>query len=112
MKTHGQGGLIVTGEKYFYVNENGERQPLEYLESAGYVKTTAADTKKSFDNISENEKDNAVFVMRHGGIGSFNINNKHIRYSSFLVGKPKNFRTLYDEKEKRLDNIQKSYYGL
>ena len=31
VKNHGQGGLIVTGLRYFYVNENGERQPLEYL---------------------------------------------------------------------------------
>lgn len=93
-------------------SENGERQPLDYLESEGYVKTTATDSRKSFDNISEDEKNNATFVMRQGGIGSFNAGNKPVRYSSFLIGKPKNFRALYDEKEKKLNNMQKSYYGL
>ncbi len=112
VKTHGQGGLIVSGEKYFYVSENGEREEINYLESQGYVKTTAADTKKSFDNISEDEKNNAVFVMYCGGIGGFKIGDKPIRYSSFLVGKPKNADFLYNEKEKRLNNMQKSYHGL
>lgn len=51
--------------KYYYVDAQNNRQPIEYLYPRHYVRDPGDNTSKSFDTITEEENNNRVFVINH-----------------------------------------------
>jgi uncharacterized lipoprotein YehR (DUF1307 family) len=101
----------VVNKNYYYLNANGNRQRIEYLYPGGREIKESRQQRLSFDNISQNEYENKVFVMNsvNGTFGRFNVKDIPTQYSSFIVGKPKEGNFLYDKMRQRITSIQKDF---
>ena len=67
VKTKGYTGIV--NQSYFYVDNNNQRQMIEYLRVTG-DRNPAGEPQNKFGNISQNQYENTVYVMNTGGLGS------------------------------------------
>ncbi len=95
---------------YFYVDENGKRTELEYLEPPTYVRDPGDTTTRRIGEMSEKENNEGVFVMSHRRI-IFAPNGKQMLLYAFSVGHPKDADKLYlqalDKRDKINEMIEK-----
>ena len=106
VKTKGITGII--NKSYFYVDENNQRQKIDYLYITG-ERNPSGEPQNKFGNINQNDYEDTVFIMNAGGLGSFNTKNDVIQYTSFIVATPKNSDGLYDNMQKRISNVQREF---
>lgn len=98
----------IVEHSYFYVDENNEKQKLEYLRITG-DRDVSGKPKDKFDGqINQEQYENRVFIMNHEG-GSFNVKDSRVAFTNFIVGKPKDSEKLYDNMQKRISQIQRDY---
>ncbi len=89
---------------YYYVDANDKRTEIEYVYPKYYVRDRGDTTSKSLDSITEDERNNGVFVMNHRKV-SFGTNEDKELISCFSIGNPKNSSKLYDDIDDRIDEI-------
>ena len=106
VKTPGVAGIVNLS--YFYINKNNERREIKYLRITGDNDPNGKPQNK-FGNITQDEYENAVFVMNAGGLGSFNTKNGVVQFTSFIVGTPKDSKDLYFKMQDRMSDFQRKF---
>ena len=79
---------------YYFVDEKGNRTPIEYLYPGHYVRNPGDKTSKSFDTISEDETNNKTFAMIHT-TKNFVVGQQQVYLHNFMIGHPKDYDVLY-----------------
>lgn len=108
LKVRTQGATGAVNPSYFYLGKNNERQRVEYLRITG-AQSPSGEPQNKFGNINQTEYENGVYVMNAGGLGSFNVKTGVVKYTSFVVGAPKDADHLYDKMQKRLSDLQRNF---
>ena len=90
--------------KYYFVDEKGNRTPIEYLYPGHYVRNPGDTVSKSFDTISDDETNNKIFAMIHTTT-NFGSQNDKIYFHNFIVGKPKDYQLLYLKTSDKIDEF-------
>lgn len=108
LKVRTQGVTGKVNLAYYYLGKNNERQRIEYLRITG-DRSPSGEPQNKFGNINQSEYESGVFVMNAGGLGSFNTKNGVIKYTSFIVGSPKDADQLYDKMQKRISSFQRKF---
>ncbi len=107
VRTPGVTGIVNLA--YYYIDENNERQEIEYLRITG-DRDPSGKPKDKFDGaINQNEYENGIFIMNAGGLGSFNTKNGVVQFTGFIVGNPKDGERLFDKKQERISNLQREF---
>jgi hypothetical protein len=83
LKVKTKGVIAYVNMIYYYVDEDNERQKVEYLRVTGERDPSGMPQNKH-GNITQNQYENETFVMNAGGLGSFNTKNGVVRYTSAL----------------------------
>ena len=104
VKNPGYAGIVNTS--YFYVDEEGNRERIEYLRITGDRDPQGLPQNK-YGNISIDDLENRIFVMNAGGLGSFNTRTGIVQFSRFIVATPRASDLLYDKMETRTTAIQR-----
>lgn len=103
IKTKGYSGIVDL--RYFYVDENGQREEIKYLHVTG-ERDMYGKPKDKFDGqINQEEYDTGVFIMGAGGVATTNSGGKIFSYTGFVVGAPRDIEQLFEKREKRVSDI-------
>ena len=92
--------------KYYFVDEKDKRIEIEYVYPEAYVRNPGDTTTKSLDSITEDEKNNGIFIMNHRTVSFKNNGNKTVLYA-LSVGHPKDSRSIYIETDIQIGKIEK-----
>ena len=108
LKVKDKGYTGIVNLSYYYLDANGGREKLPYLQIMGERSPQGLPQNK-YGNISTDEYENRVYVMNAGGLGSFNTKKGRVQFTSFIVGTPKKSEQdhLYSKKQDRLFEIQR-----
>lgn len=91
---------------YYFVDAADKQTPIEYLQPEYYVRDRGDTTTKSHDSITEDERNNQVFVMNHRNV-TFDLNGNKAVINGFIIGNPKDVTSLYVDMDRRIDKIDK-----
>jgi hypothetical protein len=90
---------------FYYVNTKNDLTPLEYVQLAYYVRAKGDTTTKTLDTLTEDERNNKIFVMSHRTIG-FKVKDQSVPLYAFSVGYPKNANSYSNKTNFRLSDIE------
>ena len=96
LKTTVKGNFDIQENEFFYIDSQGMRTKIEYLNPSGGA---WKDEKYSFDNIDKTKDEIFVFNDEMGGV---EVNGKDVRFRQFLIGKPRDAEKLYLESNKKI----------
>lgn len=97
----------IVNLKYFYVDQDGERQEVKHIIVTG-DRDPQGRPQNKYGNLSQDEVENSIFVMNPGGVGEFRVNGKPVQFSGFIIGKPKDGDKLKDEEHKKIVEVQQA----
>jgi hypothetical protein len=86
---------------YYYRLRDGSLEEIPYLDAWGH-------DRRSFENISDDEKDRATFAMNDGGVGHAEIDGRRTSYRSFIVGTPKDRNKHHEMMTERIFQLMRS----
>ena len=92
--------------RYYFVDEKGKQSEIEYVYPKAYVRNPGDTTSKSLDSITEDERNNGIFIMNHRTI-SFKNNGSKIVLYALSVGHPKDSGFLYSKTLDNIDELEK-----
>lgn len=107
VKTKGYTGIVNL--QYFYVDGDGQREPIKSLRITGDRDVNGKPKDKFDGQINQDEYENGIFIMNAGGIATTNSGGKIFSYTSFIVGAPKDNDQLYEKMQKRISNIHRQF---
>ena len=90
---------------FFFVGKNGERTEIELLYAWG---PKYPEGMRSTKDISDDERDNKVFAAIFEN-GTFNTASGVVRFSSFTVGKPKDYKILIHRTHGKVSDLQRTF---
>ena len=92
--------------KYYFVDEKGNRTPIEYLYPKHSVRSQGVKTPRNIDEVTEDESNSKVFASFHE-TSNFNVSGEKVYVQSFIVEKPINTLNTFTQTEDRVFNIQR-----
>lgn len=88
LRVSGAARSADSSTKYIFRGKDEREVRIVYLDHWGSGKT--------LENITADEASSEVFVFNDGGVGSFEVNGKTMKYRAFLVGHPAQRALMYD----------------
>ena len=90
---------------YYFVDEKGNRTPIEYLYPKHSVKNPGGTTSRNMNEVTENESNNKIFALNHT-TSNFGEERQKTYIYSFLIEKPAIALQAFIQTEDRIFIIQ------
>ena len=90
---------------FYYIDDKDNLMPIEYVQLAYYVRDPGDTTTKTLDTLTEDERNNRIFIINHRTT-TFDIRGEKVYLQNFIIGKPKDADNLLTKLEFRIADIE------